>query len=222
MGKKNRIKKTRKNHLSVIILAGGRSARIGENKDKSQMELMGVKLIDRVYTSFISTGYFSENDIIIVGPKRKYSNYPIVVEDIYPNKGPLGGIFSGLKCSKTFYSLVVGCDMPFVEKKLIELMIEKTSKGNGDIIIPTYGNGLFEPLCAVYSKNCIEVIQNNLIKGQLSVRSIFPYLKVRMIKEEDIRKRDPELRSFFNINFKNDFEKAEIFDYKRGKKIDGT
>ena len=112
--------------------------------------------------------------------------------------------------------------MPFVEKKLIELMIEKTSKGNGDIIIPTYGNGLFEPLCAVYSKNCIEVIQNNLIKGQLSVRSIFPYLKVRMIKEEDIRKRDPELRSFFNINFKNDFEKAEIFDYKRGKKIDGT
>lgn len=219
MENNDKMKNNRKNHLSVIILAGGRSIRIGENKDKSLMKLKGVKLIDRVYSKIISSGYFYEKDVIIVGPKEKFPDYSIVVEDIFPGKGPLGGIYSGLKTSDTSYNLVIGCDMPFIEKELIQLMIKEVDGSNDDIIIPTYGEGLVEPLCAIYSKKCLPIIVNNMKEGKLSVRSIFPYLKVKKIKEEDIRKFDPHFHSFFNINYKKDFVKAKKLDRQGGTQV---
>jgi len=202
--------------ITVILLAGGKSSRIGLNKDKGQMKLMGINLIDRVILSITSIDGLSEKDIIIVGPKKKYSYFEKVVEDVYPQKGPLGGIFSGLQASDTFYNLVVGCDMPFIERKLIRHMIQNTA--DYDIIIPSYGKGLFEPLCAIYSKNCLEVIEKNIKVGNLAVRSIFPFLKVQLIKEEEIKKYDPGLYSFFNINFRSDFSRAHELDLKRRRK----
>jgi molybdopterin-guanine dinucleotide biosynthesis protein A len=97
--------------------------------------------------------------------------------------------------------------MPFIEVKLLQYMIENIN--TYDIVIPCYGKGLIEPLCAIYSKSCLEVIERNIKAGVLSVREIFPHLKVKFIKEEEIKKFDAGLYSFFNINFKRDFTKAE-------------
>ncbi len=199
--------------LTVIVLAGGKSSRIGLNKDKGQMKLMGMNLMDRVISNILTIDGISEKDIIIVGPKKKFSHFDRITEDIYPQKGPLGGIFSGLQASDTFYNLVVGCDMPFIEGKLIRHMIQNTD--DYDIIIPSYEQGLFEPLCAIYSKNCLEIMEKNIKKGKLAVRCIFPFLKVRWIKEEEIKRYDPGLYSFFNINFKSDFTRAEELALKR-------
>lgn len=207
--------KNRTNVISAIILAGGKSTRIGSNRDKSKMKLMGISLLDRVIANIIATNYFKENNIIIIGPKNKYSNYKKVVEDIYPQKGPLGGILTGLLASDTFYNLIVGCDMPFIRKELIRLLLQNIS--DHDIIIPGYGKELFEPLCAVYSKKCVDIIEKNIKADKLAVRSIFPYLNVRIVEEQDIKKIDPELISFFNINFKNDFYIAKNLYQKKGK-----
>ena len=201
--------------INVLILAGGKSSRIGLNKDKGQIRLMGINLIDRVISNIISIDGFSEKDIIIVGPKERFPFLNRVVEDIYPQKGPLGGIFSGLHSSDTFYNLVIGYDMPFIEGKLIKHMINNMN--NYDIIIPIHGQDLFEPLCAIYSKNCLEVIEKNINKGKLAVRSIFPFLRVRLIQEKEIKKYDRKLYSFFNINLKSDFIKAKKLDLKRKK-----
>lgn len=201
--------------INVLILAGGKSSRIGLNKDKGQIRLMGINLIDRVISNIISIDGFSEKDIIIVGPKERFPFLNRVVEDIYPQKGPLGGIFSGLHSSDTFYNLVIGYDMPFIEGKLIKHMINNMN--NYDIIIPSYGQDLFEPLCAIYSKNCLEVIEKNIKVGNLAVRSIFPFLRVRLIQEKEIKKYDRKLYSFFNINLKSDFIKAKELDLKRKK-----
>jgi len=199
--------------ITVLILAGGKSSRIGLNKNKGQMKLMGDSLIDRIVSNISSIDGITEKDIVIVGSKEKFPQFEKVVEDVYPQKGPLGGIFSGLRASKTLYNLAIGCDMPFIEGRLIKYMIQKIE--NHDIIIPKYQQDLFEPLCAIYSKNCLEVIEKNIKKGSLAVRSIFPFLKVRLIKEEEIKKYDPGLYSFFNINFRSDFSRAHELDLRR-------
>ncbi|MDD4362608.1 MAG: molybdenum cofactor guanylyltransferase [Atribacterota bacterium] len=209
-------KRNRTNAINAIILAGGRSTRIGLNKDKSKMKLMGISLLDRVIANILASKYFKEDSIIIIGPKDKYQDYKRVFEDIYPQKGPLGGILTGLLVSDAFYNLIVGCDMPFIRKELIGLLLQNISIH--DIIIPGYGRELFEPLCAVYSKKCIDIIEKNIKDNKLAVKSIFPYLNVKIVEEHDIKKIDPELISFFNINFKNDFYLAKDLDLKRGKR----
>jgi molybdopterin-guanine dinucleotide biosynthesis protein A len=202
--------------ISVIVLAGGRSSRIGLGKDKGYLKFRGTILIKRVILNILSLEGITEQDIIIVGPRDRFPQYKLTVEDIYPQKGPLGGIFSGLQYSKTFYNLVIGYDMPFIEKRLVEYMIENME--GYDIVIPTHGKELFEPLCAIYSKNCLKIIKQNLKKGTLAIRDIFPFLKIRRITEMEIRRCDPELHSFFNINFQGDFIEAEKLEIDRRKK----
>ena len=195
--------------LTAIILAGGKSTRVGLNKSKDQMKFAGRLLIDWVISNLTSLDNLTEEDIIIVGPKEKYPHFKQVVQDIFPQKGPLGGIFSGLKASNSQYNLVVACDMPFLEVKLLQYMREEID--SNDIIIPRYNRGYIEPLCAIYSKKCLEVMEKNIQSGILSVRKIFPHLRIKFIEEEEIKKFDPKFYSFFNVNFKSDFKKAEEF-----------
>ncbi len=117
------------------------------------------------------------------------------------------GLYSGLKASASRYNLVVGCDMPFLKVELLQYMGDKID--SNDIIIPRYAKSYVEPLCAIYSKACLEVMKKNIETGILSIRKIFPYLQVKHIEEEEIKIVDPELNSFFNINYKEDFIRAE-------------
>lgn len=199
--------------LTGIILAGGKSSRVGLNINKAQIKLAGKSLIDWVISKLTSLDNLKEEDVIIVGSKEKYPHFKRVVQDIFPQKGPLGGIFSGLKASTSQYNLVVGCDMPFLEARLLQYMREKID--SNDVIIPRYNGGYIEPLCAVYSKKCIEVMEKNIQSGILSVRKIFPHLKIKFINDEEIKRFDPKFYSFFNVNLKSDFKKAEKFIRKK-------
>ena len=201
--------------LNAIILAGGRSSRVSVNKSKDRIKLAGRPLIDWVISKLTSHDNLTEEDIIIVGPKEKYPHFKRVVEDIFPQKGPLGGIFSGLKASTAKYNLVVACDMPLLEVKLLQYMREKID--SNDVIIPRYNGGYIEPLCAIYNKSCLKVIEKNIQSEILSVRKIFPHLKIKFIEQEEIKIFDPEFYSFFNVNFKCDFKKAEaLIRIKKG------
>jgi len=200
--------------LTVIILAGGKSSRLGINKDKAQLRLAGKPLIDWVISKLTSITNLTEDNIIIVGPPEKYPSYKQVVPDLFPQRGPLAGIYSGLKASPTFYNLIVGCDMPFLETELLWYMWENID--SDDIIIPRYGKDYIEPLLAIYSKSCLEIMEKNLKGDILPVRLIFPYLKVKYIEDKEIIKFDPKHLSFFNINFKEDFIRAEELIRKKG------
>jgi len=190
--------------LTAIILAGGKSSRIGSDKNKSLLKLKGEYLIDIVRSRLKCV---VGNNIIIVGPPEKYPSYKQVVPDLFPQKGPLIGIYSGLKTSPSQYNLVVGCDMPFLEVKLLKYMVENINFN--DIVVPRYGDGYIEPLCAIYSRRCLDAIERNLAKRNFSVRAIFPHLKVKFIENEEIRRYDPKFYSFFNINYKKDLIEAE-------------
>jgi len=190
--------------LTAIILAGGKSSRIGSDKDKAILKLNGKHLIDIVISKL---KHIVGDNIIIVGPPERYPSYKQVVPDLFNQRGLLVGLYSGLKSSSSRYNLVVGCDMPFLKVELLQYMRDKI--GSNDIIIPRYAKNYIEPLCAIYSKDCLSVMERNIEAGILSIRRIFPYLKVRYIEEKEIKRVDPELNSFFNINYKKDFIKAE-------------
>jgi len=190
--------------LTAIILAGGKSSRIGSGQDKAILKLNGKRLIDIVISKL---KHIVGDNIIIVGPTEKYPSYKQVVPDLFNQKGLLVGLYSGLKTSVSQYNLVVGCDMPFLKVELLQYMRDKID--SNDIIIPRYARSYVEPLCAIYSKVCLEVMKRNIKVGILSVRKIFPYLKVKYIEEKEIKKVDPELNSFFNVNYKEDFIRAE-------------
>lgn len=190
--------------LTAIILAGGKSSRIGSDKDKAILKLNGKHLIDIVISKLKR---IVGDNIIIVGPPEKYPSYKQVVPDLFNQRGLLVGLYSGLKSSASRYNLVVGCDMPFLKVELLQYMRDKMD--SNDIIIPRYAKSYIEPLCAIYSKDCLSVMERNIEAGILSIRRIFPYLKVRYIEEKEIKRVDSELNSFFNINYKEDFIRAE-------------
>ena len=188
--------------MTSIVLAGGMSLRL--QRDKALEEIGGQSLIERVIDRLSSLG----NEIIVVtsssdqlhdlGVKR--------VVDAFPGKGALGGMYSGLKESPTFRSLVVACDMPFLNTDLLRHLIELSP--GFDVVIPRVG-GYMEPLHAVYSKNCLAPIEALLRKGRLRIADFFPQVKVRYVEDAEVEEFDPERLSFFNINSEGDLERAK-------------
>jgi len=205
------IKKKEIHSLTAIILAGGKSSRIGSDQDKAILKLNGKRLIDIVISKL---KHIVGDNIIIVGPPEKYPSYKQIVPDLFNQRGLLVGLYSGLKASASQYNLVVGCDMPFLKLELLQYIRDKID--SNDIIIPRYAKSYIEPLCAIYNKDCLSVMERNIEAGILSIRRIFPYLKVKYIEEKEIKRVDPELNSFFNINFKEDFIRAEELIRKKG------
>ena len=190
--------------ISSIILAGGKSIRLGHDK---VIERLGNKtLLEKVISRIDS---FSHEIVIVAAEKRDFSqlssNTKIkTVSDIFPGRGSLGGIYTGLVKSESFYNLVVGADMPFLNQKLLSYMIG-VADGH-DYVIPRVGQ-YYEPLHAIYSKNCISPIETLINRNRRVIVELFDYVKVRYV-EEEINRFDPEHLSFFNINTKEDLELA--------------
>jgi molybdopterin-guanine dinucleotide biosynthesis protein A len=167
----------------------------------------GMSLLQRVIACL--SNYDSE--IIVVkgesGDLQQFIGYPKlrVVNDIYPNRGPLGGIITGLKMSNSFYNLVVAGDMPFLNMGLLTHMMK--SVDGFDIVVPRIGDTV-EPLHAIYSINCLEPIEYMLNHDILSVTKLLSLARVLYMDFEEIDRFDPNHMSFFNINTENDLEKA--------------
>lgn len=190
--------------MTSIILAGGRSSRLGRSK---ALQAIGGKtliqwVIDRL--AILST------EIIIAtahGEEIPYSSDVRLetVADIHPGKGPLAGIYSGLIASSSSRAIVVSCDTPFVSVGLLEYMTQ-TCPGF-DIVVPRMKEKV-EPLCAVYSKNCVAPIRELLKQNELKIIELYPVVTVRYVEEAEIDRFDPEHLSFFNINCQVDLDKA--------------
>jgi len=196
--------------MTAIILAGGKSTRMG--KDKALTFLRGRYLLEIV----VERVYFTFDKVLIATPSPEKYRFikkgakVKIVKDIFPEKGPLGGIYTGLIHSKDEYNFICGCDMPFLNKKLIEKMAEMAC--GFDVVTPEV-EGFFEPLHSIYSKRCIEPVLRNLRRGKLKIKSFFPQVRFKYIPEKIIRKYDPELFSFFNLNTPTVFEKANRLSF---------
>ncbi len=181
------------NDFTGIILSGGKSARMGKNK--AFIEVEGIPIINRIYALFKKL--FNEV-IIVTNEKESFANFDAkIYADILPNRGVLGGLYTGLFFSSYEHSFCVACDMPFLRKSVIEFLISKRS--NYDVIVPKIKNAL-EPLHAIYSKRCLEPIRKVLEQGRYKVIDFYPMVKVKIIEEREFSAMDPMKESFINVN----------------------
>jgi len=209
------VKGTREHTLDIscIALAGGKSLRLG--RDKVLEAIDGKSLLERV----VSCLSFFDSDIIIVRAVNQslpqFIDYPKlrIVTDIYPEKGPLGGIYTGLAVSCSSYNLVVAGDMPFLNQALLHYMIQLSA--NFDLVIPRLGN-MVEPLHAVYSKDCLATIERLLKQDSLGVTQLSNLVRARYVETEEIDRFDPEHLSFFNINTEADLKTARELERQKG------
>jgi len=191
--------------ISSIILAGGKSLRLGH--DKILEKVGNTSLLEQ---SVSRIDPLSKEIIIVTAKERTFAqleDYPKVriVSDIFPGHGSLGGIYTGLVKSDSFYNLVIAADMPFLNESLLRYMIRMSD--GFDFTLPRFDN-FFEPLHAVYSKNCIKPIESLFDQGKRVIIDLFDYVKVRFIEDEEIVRFDPQHLSFFNINTQKDLDKA--------------
>jgi len=190
--------------LTAIVLAGGKNLRLGRNK---ALEAIGGKsliecVVDRV--KLIS------NRVLIV-TSREHPDFPVaggveVVVDLYPGMGPLGGIYTGLMTSRSSRNVVVACDMPFLNIDLLRYMVKLTP--GFDVVAPRLKEGMVESLHAIYSRNCLNAIKMQLEHNDLEVSHFFSGVHVRYVEREECQKFDPQLLTFFNINYQADLDQA--------------
>lgn len=189
--------------MTAIILAGGKAGRMA-GADKAFLEIDNQPLISLQLR--LLRKLFAKIIVVTNSPERYRSLKGVkVISDIVPHQGPLGGIYSGLKASRSLYNFVVACDMPFIGTGLIAYMQKKSS--GYDAVVPKINNR-FEPLYSIYSRNCLVPIARLLDKGIFKVNQLFPAIKAKEITEKEVRKFAIGISVFTNINTREDLADA--------------
>lgn len=189
-------------NAAAVILAGGRSTRMGT--DKALVTVGENKMLDGTVRSL--AGLFPE--VIISANNELYCRPGIrTVPDIFPARGPLGGIHAGLAASGYQTGFFVACDMPFIEVNLITYMI--TLAEGYDAVVPRLGE-YYQPLFAVYSKKCLPAIEELLKEGRNKIISFYTSVQTRFVGIDEIRRYGEPNRIFFNVNTPYDLDIARI------------
>jgi molybdopterin-guanine dinucleotide biosynthesis protein A len=179
--------------MTGIILSGGKSRRMGENK--AFIEIEGVPIIQRIYTLFKE---LFQEVIIVTNQVELFNNFDSkIYSDLLPNKGVLGGLYTGIFFSTFRYSFCVACDMPFIKQSLVQYLIKHI--GDEDVIVPRTKDGL-QPLHAIYSKHCLDPIKIIIEQGKYKIIDFYHMVKVKIVEENDFVSLDPLRKSFINVN----------------------
>lgn len=179
--------------VTGVILAGGKSLRYGRNK--ALVTIDGIPLIERAIN--VMRPIF-RHLILITNTPDEYSYLKLPMhEDLIKGLGPLGGIFTALMTIRNQAGFFVACDMPHLNRELIHHMVEV--RYDFDAVVPRTHAGT-EALHALYGKRCLPPIKRLIDSSQYQVFRFFPKVSVRYVDENEIRRFDPQLESFFNIN----------------------
>jgi molybdopterin-guanine dinucleotide biosynthesis protein A len=196
--------------LSISILCGGKSKRFGTNKIFH--EINGKTILEIVFERFqnLSDDVFlqiSNNQTNIADLSNVNSS---IYHDLIENIGPLGGIYSALTHAKHEQTFIVAGDLPFVDVNIIE---ELKMFNSIHIIVPKWNSGFVEPLCAIYSKNILPIIERQIENKDFKISNLYKIvgqnenIKIKYIEIEDLihqNKLNPDC--FRNINTINDLD----------------
>lgn len=200
---------------SVIIVAGGFGTRLG-GVDKASVILKGETLLARVRRRVRSL----TDDVIIVVRASQAGEPGIqtaaegarIVTDLEGHSGVLAAIAAGQLASRHDWSLVVACDMPFLQVLLIQYMWSLHDEV--DVIVPRLAVGM-EPLHAFYHRRSLPALCDALARGRRRATSFYDSLRIRHVDESDIARHDPEGLSFLNINTPEDLSRAQALLEKK-------
>ena len=163
-----------RNHITGIILAGGKSSRMGTEKGFVQLE--GITFMERIIGALNPLA----NQILMVTDNADYDVFKHPrIEDIIKNSGPLAGLYTGLCHSKTEYNLVLSCDVPFINAQALRKLINEMEDGIDVVQFKSQNRTI--PLVAIYRKHCINICLELLKKGEKRLLVALNHLKVKTI-----------------------------------------
>lgn len=182
--------------IGAIILAGGKSSRMGQ--DKGLMLLNNKPMI----THLLDTVKNITNNIIIVSNNKEYKPFGFeVYEDLIKDAGPLAGIYTGLTYSTFENNIVLSCDVPFVSENLLKFLIQNSSLF--DVTIPK-NNEKTHQVIGVYNKSCIPVFKNELEQHQRKIKLALSKVKLNIIDANRFSTKE-----FLNINTPNELNEVQ-------------
>ena len=184
---------------SAVILCGGKSSRMGFDKctikvnDKFLIDIIAEELT-KVFESIVLVS----NDL----ERFKDSKY-IVVEDIIANSGPIGAIYTALKCASSKYVFITACDMPIINLNYIRYMVKLIKSENVQGVV-SYNSKYIEPLYAFYSVDMIDTFEQELKKNNFKLLDVIKNSKMYYIEETKWREYCSGMDIFTNLNYKSD------------------
>jgi len=200
--------------LSGVILAGGRSQRLGQ--EKALLRLWGPQGPTLLEATVARVAAVCAEVLVVTDTPRSWPLLPArVVFDRYPGAGALGGLYSGLAEATSPYILAVACDMPFLSEALLRSMAGRPR--DYDVLIPRLhaqdrhrsGSASWvEPLHAIYGRPCLAPMQEDLDRGERQIIHFFPRVRVRYLEQDEWMRFDPAGLAFRNINTPQDLEEA--------------
>ncbi|MFZ0300282.1 MAG: molybdenum cofactor guanylyltransferase [Candidatus Sulfotelmatobacter sp.] len=186
--------------VSIFVLAGGKSARMGT--DKAFVEYEGRTLLARALDLARSVA----SSVWIVGSQEKFAAFAPVVEDVFRDCGPLGGIHAALLGSLTELNLMLAVDMPFVSRAFLQYLITQARGAPDAAVIVPRSDGRRQPLCAIYRREFGEVAERALRAGQNRIDRLFEEVHTRVIEQEELEGAGFSSGIFRNLNTPEELE----------------
>lgn len=184
--------------VTGVILAGGRSSRMGSNK--ALLPYRGERFIEAIHRQMHE---LFDEVLLVTNTPEQYSFLSCrKVADIFQDAGALAGLHAGLHHSNTAHIFAVACDMPYLNPALIGKIA--SLRDRADVVIPHGANG-WEPLHALYRKECLAPMEAALTEGRRRIVSFFPEVLVCQLSREAVAELDPGFESFQNINTPSDY-----------------
>ena len=196
--------------ISAAILAGGQSRRMGTDKALLRLAPDGPTLLERVAAA---VGAVAAETLLVANDDR-YASLGLrdlrTVPDAYPGAGALGGIYSAVAAAAHDHCLVVACDMPFLAVPLLRALAAEPR--DYDVLAPylpvaegaenrqSDAGGVYETLHALYGRGALPAMREQLDAGRYKIVGFFPQVHVRAYPVAAVRRHDPGLHSFFNVN----------------------
>ena len=187
--------------VAVFVLAGGKSTRMGS--DKAFLRLGDETLLSRA----LKTAGAVSADVRIVGDAQKFAAFGRVVEDVYRDRGPLGGIHAALSSSTAELNLMLAVDLPFVKPEFLGYLLSRARESGAMVTVPRAGGGL-QPLCAVYRRGFADVAEQSLREGNNKIDSLFAEVETCVIEEDELARAGFSAGMFHNLNTPEEFDKA--------------
>jgi molybdopterin-guanine dinucleotide biosynthesis protein A len=188
--------------VTAFVLAGGKSSRMGS--DKALLRLGEETLLSRA----LKVASAVAEEVRIVGDAKKFAGFGQVVEDVYRDRGPLGGIHAALASSTTEWNLMLAVDLPFAGPELLRYLILRARESDATVTVPRAGDGL-QPLCAVYRRKFAEVAEQSLREGKNKIDLLFAKVDTRVLEEDELVRAGFSVEMFRNVNTPEELEEAK-------------
>jgi molybdopterin-guanine dinucleotide biosynthesis protein A len=214
---------------SAVILAGGNGRRLGA--EKSLLEFEGKPLIGWTVERLSMTA----DEIVVVARDEAHAHrlQGIISDfahaaaepkvtftwDRVAGFGPVAGLSAGMKEASGSLAFATGCDLPFLNLQVIERLFELAGEEDYDAAVPVQPNGFFEPLhCVYHRKKMLLACERAMEKAERRIHAPLQELRVRRVCVDLLRPLDPDLLTFFNLNTREDLEKARALwpDHRPG------